>query len=291
MNYILVSLNNIPEYIKYTINSILSVDSDAKVYLFTDKKIEKLNNVEIVDINEVISNQTKGIKDKDLFAGTIFDKNPLWETSLLRVFYLEDIQKSLNLKQFIHFDNDVIVYKPFEKIKDSFKGNKLNITKPSNARIIFGYSFIDSFEALEYVNKSIIKLMDFGVSTNWEFNYKVPYNEMDYLGKAFNEDSKFFHTLPILPFENKEQKLIFDPSSYGQYFDGTHTSPKKLLYGRYINLDHYIGREIKVKRIKVRFKNSEPIVFWKKEKFELINLHVHSKRLYKFLPKDYKEIV
>ena len=50
------------------------------------------------------------------------------------------------------------------------------------------------------------------------------------------------------------------------------------------NVNEYIGIELTSKRIKVCFKDSHPFVVWEKEKFDLANLHVHSKRFEKFLP-------
>jgi hypothetical protein len=38
MNYVLVAINQIPEYLKFTVNSILSVDDSANVFLLSDSK-------------------------------------------------------------------------------------------------------------------------------------------------------------------------------------------------------------------------------------------------------------
>ena len=96
MNYVLVSIGVIPSYIRKTINSILSVDKDAKIYLGTDQKID-FEKVEYVNLQEVVSDQTNKIKNNDIFKGTIYESNPLWSTSLLRIFYLRDIQKKCNI--------------------------------------------------------------------------------------------------------------------------------------------------------------------------------------------------
>ena len=40
MNYILCNIGNIPEHLKISINCILSIDSNAKVYLISDKNIK-----------------------------------------------------------------------------------------------------------------------------------------------------------------------------------------------------------------------------------------------------------
>ena len=48
MNYVLVLINYKPDYLIHTINTILSVDKDAKIYLFSDKKIE-YKNIEFIN--------------------------------------------------------------------------------------------------------------------------------------------------------------------------------------------------------------------------------------------------
>ena len=45
------------------------------------------------------------------------------------------------------------------------------------------------------------------------------------------------------------------------------------------------------KRIKFKFINNKPHVLWAGESFDIANLHIHSKRLDKFLPKNYKNYV
>jgi hypothetical protein len=154
VNYVLVSIGTIPDYIRNSINSILTVDKDAKIYLCTDQKI-KFQNIKIIDLKEIVSDQTIKIKENDIFKGTIFEGNPLWSTSLLRIFYLRDAQKNLNLKNVIHFDNDILIYKPYEELKDFFEPSSFSITPSSRNRLIFGYSFIPTFEILNNLCNSL----------------------------------------------------------------------------------------------------------------------------------------
>ena len=53
MNYILVAINQVPEYLKFTVNSILSVDDSAKVFLLSDSKtkFKNITQLNIQDIN------------------------------------------------------------------------------------------------------------------------------------------------------------------------------------------------------------------------------------------------
>ena len=47
---------------------------------------------------------------------------------------------------------------------------------------------------------------------------------MDFLGAINKEKNSIISSIPILPYFNSD--IIFDPSSYGQYLDGTHVHPK-----------------------------------------------------------------
>ena len=53
----------------------------------------------------------------------------------MRIFYLRDLLNYMNIDEFIHFDSDVLIYKPFNKIKYSFD-KKFNITPLSNNELI-----------------------------------------------------------------------------------------------------------------------------------------------------------
>ena len=140
MNYVLIAINKVPEYLKFSINSILSVDSSAKVFILTDSKTE-FKNITQLNIQDVKSSKIEKIKDLNIYNNTIFQDNPLWETSLLRVFYLEELFKTFMLKSFIHFDNDVILYKSHELTNKYFDDKKINITKPSEKMCIWFFLF------------------------------------------------------------------------------------------------------------------------------------------------------
>lgn len=284
MNYVLISIGNIPDYIEFTINTILSVDKNAEIYVASDQ-YRKIKNVKIINLNDIESEKTKKIKDVNIYRDTIFDKNQLWLTSLLRIFYLRDLQNELSLKKIVHFDNDILIYKSFNKIESCFDKKKFNITPSSSRRLIFGYSFIPNYEIYNKICTDLEKLIILGEDMNWAFNNNTPPNEMDLLGMIYKNNSKLFNLLPNLPYDSN---VLFDPSSYGQYIDGTHMYPKKFYSRKSINFNDSIGVELYSKRIRVKFKNYKPIVYWGDKEYELSNLHIHSKRLNKFLPKEYK---
>jgi len=288
LNYLYIYLGNVPDYVQTSINSVLSVDKDAKVYLCSENN-PNYKNVDFINLKEMQSALTNDILDLKIYNDTNYDSkiNNLWITSLLRIFYLNDFLAFTKLNKIVHFDADVIIYKPFSQIEEVFNQEKLNITKLENDRLIFGYSFVPSEEIMLKICKKIFNFLDQNKKT---INFKTnPLNEMQILGNIYREDSSLFNLLPDLPyFDSKE---IFDPASYGQYLGGTHDHPIKWYKKKQPTMDHIIGKEIYSKRIKVIFKDDVPLVSYNQKKYKLVNLHVHSKNLNKFTPVEYKKYI
>ncbi len=285
MNYVLANIGKIPDYINYTINTILSVEDNPKIYLCTDQKV-KFNNVEIVNINEIISEQTKRIREYSVYKKIEKENNLLLERSLLRIFYLRDFQKTYKVKDFVHFDNDVLIYLPFNKVSGSFDSSKFNISFSNNKRVVFGYSFIPSFSNFDKLCILLEEKLLEGAKNKWGFHNGLPPNEMDLMGMVLNENLTQFNLLPNLPYTSN---IVFDPLGYGQYLDGTEDYPKKFYSGKYLNLNDIIPVELYTKRINFKFKNKTPFVTWNNNEFKMANLHIQSKRLGKFLPSNYKK--
>ena len=109
MNYIFFYKGDIKKHIYESINSILSVDKSANVYFCSDKIIKSSSSrFNLIDIKDIQSDLVNEIDKIEKFEQ--LDNNPLWETSLLRVFYLYEVAKALGIEKFIHFDNDVVLY-------------------------------------------------------------------------------------------------------------------------------------------------------------------------------------
>lgn len=289
MNYVLISMGNLPDHIKYTVNTILSIEEEPKIFLCTDRKINfKHKNIININLKDTNSTKLEYIKNLKIFDNSIFESNPLWQSSLLRLFYLEPLKKYLGIDSFIHFDNDVLIYKNFDHVKNYLDSSKFNITPASEKLCIFGYSYIHNVKPLNIIYQKIIETAEFGVKHNWKFNYGKPFNEMRFLGTIQKDNSELFNLLPIFPYD---AEYPFDPAGYGQFLDGTFVKPKKFYSSKYTNINEFIGREIISKRIKVIFKENKPQVIWNNRVYDLVNLHIHSKRMSKFLPTNYKKFV
>ena len=291
MNYILFFYGEIPKYLEYSLNSIFSSDQNAEIYLCTNKKFNRKN------ITNICFDDFKDLKEKKVeidsrFSNTSLGTNPLWSTSLLRIYVLKKLVEELNKEEFIHFDTDVIVYKSFESIQNNYDldKSKLNITLLDSEHLVFGYSYFPTYQIIKNIHdgfENIFKNYDIYKDT---YSIGGVFNEMKMLKILKNEYPEIFSLLPSTPYKNSS--ILFDPAGYGQFLDGSHIKRGNYYFKRrYISLAAEVGRELKSKRIKLEFKKNTPNVVYNSMKFELCNLHIHSKRLHKFLPKSYKSFI
>lgn len=293
MNYIFSHFGEEPSYLKTFLNSILSVDKNAEIFFISDYelKIEKIN---FINLKEFKSLMQKFEELKILTNSTQIDNNPLWATSILRVYAIQKVVNYFNLKEFVHFDTDIIIYESFDKINsyNIFSRDKINITSHDVDNLVFGYSYFPQNKLLDELVNEFDKII---------LNYKYFQNRLTEDGNGFISEMKMlsivsknnpslFHFLDSLPYSNKE--YLFDPAGYGQFLDGTHRKRGNYIFiRRWIGLHTDVGKELKSKRIKVKFKNNQPYVLYKNKKYKLASLHIHSKRLGKFLPNNYSSIV
>ncbi len=273
-----------PKYLKYSINTILQVDKTSKVFFITDQKIEIVDKrVKVFQIKDLDSKYIKRIYQEDYFSG---EQNDLWETSLMRVFYINELVNLENIEEFIHFDLDVLIYKSFEEIKSSFLMNKINITQLTKNFLVFGYLFIPKKHLYNELTEIIFKIFENRFYYEKKYYDTKRLNEMKMLFIAYDKNPELFNLIQVLP--NKNISHVFDPGSYGQFLGGTHN--KKFSKG-FIDSEHIVGSEILKKNIKpATLKNKYGVI--KDDTFyELANLHVHSKKLKNFLPQNYKNII
>ncbi len=276
MNYILFFKGNLPDYATYSLNNILTIDEEAKVYLCTDND-PQIKNIIYLDPNDFMSEKIQSIIDMNIYMNTNFQNNELWITSLLRIFYLESIINSLNINSFVHFDLDVLIYKSFNELKKCFDIKKINITRLTDNEIIFSYSYIPNMN----IYNEFCDLLFEKIKYNYENNQKMTINEMEFISLIEKSNPELFNILPSLPYNS--EGIVFDPATYGQYFGGTQNKPRKFYQMKRPQLNHIVGPEISSKRIYPKIEKMKPYVFFNEKSYELANLHIHSKNIKKFL--------
>tara|TARA_B100002019_G_scaffold285670_1_gene294979 strand:+ start:908 stop:1672 length:765 start_codon:yes stop_codon:yes gene_type:complete len=254
----------------------MRVEKNPNIF-FCSENILNIDNVQNISIEKISHEFLNVIKKIDYFKN---DKNKLWEKSFLRIFYIYIVAKNLKINEFVHFDSDVVLYKPFEELESLFVSNKLNITPVNELFLNFSYSYINNLDVLEEICTDLIEIINNSKKYEEKYYKNKRLNEMIMLNIANINKPQNFNLLDTVPEKNK--KILFDPAGYGQYLGGL---DKKILSKRSIDPDHYLGRELLKKGFEIKFKQGRPIVIDEKITFEIANLHVHKKNLKKFMPR------
>ena len=295
MNYVLYNSDKLPEHINDCISNIIKIDADSKIYLSSDMPTN-IGGVVSIENSKIASSQTKKLIEQNIYKGTNYEKNPLWQASLLRIFILRDIVKKYELEDIIHFDNDVLIYIEAKKLIKLFSKDKVNITRLNSDELIFGYSYFNNFQVLDNLCNEIYKLLEEETNNKtWKDN---PKNEMHLLASIYKKNPELFNILNSYP--NKDSKYIFDCATYGQIIGGTHTRPRRFLpykfykkgivdnrkrflpRGGWLDKSHYVANEFLSDKSRLEFKKSGPYLRNKEGIYKIANLHIHSKELDKY---------
>ncbi len=186
MNYILFNYGETPKYIKHTIQSIKKYSSNSKIYFCTNDESFKNQDVNIISVNELNKSRTREIINSKYYKNV---RLPLWNTSMARVFAIFDVAKLLNIDEFVHFDNDVLIFEDFYKVKkslDEFKG--LHITRANSRHLVFGFSYINHIDTYKQITDIIYDELLSNNHLNYATNdKKYQFNEMYMMNIAYKK--------------------------------------------------------------------------------------------------------
>lgn len=274
MNYVLHYSGTFPLYGYDSINQILNIDKESNIYFCGSQKISVEN---FYFLNELDDKSIKTIKGLNYYSD---QNNSLWINALLRIFYILNLAKKVNLNEFIHFDLDVLIYKPFKELEHLLNKNQLNITPGNESNLIFGYSYLNNLSILEKICEEIIVILN--NIENYENNFynHKKLNEMEILNLVFLKNPNFFN---LLSTTINDSNILFDANSYGQFIGGI---PEKKYIKKYLNLSHYSGRDMVIKGYRPKIVDSKPVIKYQNQTYEIANLHIHSKKLNNFTTKD-----
>jgi hypothetical protein len=261
-----------PEHLLDSIQSIRIVDVNAKIYLITDQDFQ-LDSVHILQVENIISNQTRLVMNMKLFKK---ESNPLWRTSIFRIFLIRDAISYLGISYCYHFDSDVLLFMPSTKFETTISDfNGLYITPCNSNEYVFGFSRFGSLSKTEEICL-ILKKIIFNRFIRRNYFVSMP-NEMQFLAGIAKKRPDLIKTLDIIP--NNGLKFIFDPSSYGQYFGGTHSGNAP----GFAQNTHYIGKEIINGNIIPLMLENKPYAQISHINYPIVNLHIHSKKTKNFI--------
>jgi hypothetical protein len=261
MDYVLIYLGSVSPHVTDCINQIHKVDPSAKIHLCTND--DKFNHE---FINKILTRDLPIPSIGNYFSGS---KDPLWVTSLLRIFYLNAIVQKLKTPV-VHFDCDVLIYLPFSEIESHIQSG-IYITQHTHKQYAFGYSVITDFEKFHTLCKRIYHLVLTGTDNVQRITNDHP-NEMTLL---YHCGKDLISNLPVHPELGSFTDIIFDPSSYGQFIGGT---PNGHAPG-FVDPNQLIGSILTKNETKIFVENKLPYVSFNGKTFRIANLHIHSKKL------------
>jgi hypothetical protein len=208
-----------------------------------------------------------------------------------RLYALNAFLEASQFEDVIHIENDIMIYCELPEIVQSIKlhYDKFTATEVGPDYISCGLCYIPKPECLNDICEFMMKFIRKG--NDWikrHYPSVEMAHEMTLL--RLNEDIQY---LPILPNHELTHVFdaLFDPASWGQWLGGTNTHA----HGEgYAGAHHYIGRELLAGKYVVQMLDGIPHVVSTERKiddqigtfqlsWQLLNLHVHCKRLERFL--------
>jgi hypothetical protein len=218
--------------------------------------------------------------------------NQFWIKTVERFFFIENLCSSLKLKNILHIENDNLVYYNFENFLNKMKKFKILFNPLNNNACMPNVLYFRSYNQVKI-------FVDFIYENNKYFFLRNNLNDQELCFKFFNTyKSKSIANFPIISkkMEVKKQfkkekfyknfeifKGIFDSAPIGQYLDGVDSKIHKLK-GPFLNENSiYETKKLNVKFLKTKKIKKPYIILNNKEKIPIINLHLHSKNLRKFI--------
>ena len=287
MNFVLVALGKIPEYLNDCIYQIKKTQKKSKIFLLINKDSEYKNkNCKIIFVEKLKKSKEHNLFIKKSRLAKDSYRNFFWKHSIERLYYIDNFLNKENLNNIFHIENDVLLFQDLRLVFNKIKSYNFASVRDGVNRVIGSVIFIKN----KRISKKVVQISNKYLNQNdmkilSHLDYKIANSINLPIGEDLNfiKKSKNYKTIQKIPF-------IFDAAAIGQYIDGPH---RKKLISRIIpgvkslfnTNDGFVNAETNLKIFdwKIKWKNKKP---YKKENNKLMpiaNLHIHSKNLKKFM--------
>ena len=287
MNFVLVALGKIPEYLNDCISQIKKTQKKSKIFLLVNKDSGYINkNCKIIFVENLIKSYEHVVFIKKSKLAKDSYRDFFWKHSIERLYYIDNFLNKTNLKNIFHIENDVLLFQNLSLLLSKIKNHNFACVRDGIDRVIGSLIYIKNKKVSKkivqisnkYLNQNDMKILSY-LDNKIANSINLPLGE----DLNFIRKSKNYKTIKKIPF-------IFDAAAIGQYIDGPHRKKfiNRILPGIksfFKKNDGFINTEtnLKIFNWKIKWKNKRP---YKEENFKLIpiaNLHIHSKNLKKFM--------
>ena len=287
MNFVLVALGKIPEYLNDCIYQIKKTQKKSKIFLLINKDSEYKNkNCKIIFVEKLKKSKEHNLFIKQSRLTKDSYRNFFWKHSIERLYYIDNFLKKENLNNVFHIENDVLLFQDLKLVFNKIKSYNFASVRDGVNRVIGSLIYIKN----KRISKKIVQISNKYLNQNdmkilSHLDYKITNSINLPLGEDLNfiKKSKNYKTIQKIPF-------IFDAAAIGQYIDGPHRKkfinriiPK--IKSIFMTNDGFANEETNLKIFdwKIKWKNKRPYKEENNKLIPIVNLHIHSKNSKKFI--------
>jgi len=216
-----------------------------------------------------------------------------WNVTMARFIMLEILIRRKNLKDVVHIENDVLIYRnPAEMLHEFHiaSGSSVLLTPVGDNYASGAYLFVRNASPLKNLNTLFIQHMKKGRAEINKLLGTPDPTEMMLLSLFWKKFESVIRYLPIVPEGKGGQRFsvfgtVFDGASAGQYIGGTRSDGPG-----WTGQHHWLGRDIQKGKYGFEWtKNIKglrvPVMvdLKKKKNYLMNNLHIHCKRLREYM--------
>jgi len=282
MNVVLVHIGEkFPEHLPYCLTQ-LQLFVKCPIHLLVNRvHINKFNVANIFALEDLQESD-----EHNAFKSSFSLERGFWQYATERFFYLHEYIKLKNLKNILHIENDNLIFYDFTKLKAAFKTRPIWAVFDCESRAVPGLIYFRDTESLYPLVKHFV-----GSGSRGK-------NDMDAIGEFRLQFPDLISSLPIITNYVEQLPAMFHEKAdfFGVLFDGA-------AVGQYIGgLDLVCGRGHCFGFINEEsvFKCNKTTIDWvvedgykvlKLNGLRLVNLHVHSKDLRRWMSDPVSNIV
>jgi len=293
----------LPEYLDTFLTQLKKFNKNYDIVFLTNKvncenEIFKIHNIKTHPIEELITEKVNhfiknfGYGDVNtVHQNIIYGSLDYWCVTAARLFFIYEYCLRYNITKFFHFENDVMLYENLSTIENiitenNLYSNQIAITRGTKNKIMTGFMYVDNLNVLNHLLSEINYYLESKLDL---FSFGIDHlNEMALLHVYQQNNPNNLVNLPIVPNKSLSQDFekfnsVFDPSTYGQYLDGTPGSPGTSILPDSIIADEFNSNP----NLQIIFNQVGdcriPYIVSKNGSFKINSLHIHSKRLNLFL--------
>lgn len=281
MKIVLVMLENIQSYIIDNIDCLLKHNNNDIVVITNEKYtnlFENYSQVEIIIVENIIDSYNSDIKNKNRQF-----RNGFWFYTSYRFISIYEYMKKYQIKDIIHIENDVLVFKDMDTI-DFHNKDKILLTMDALDRCIPGIMFIPNSEILYRC------IQEFKGKTDMD-KWAYCYNNLDCVDNLpIINEYKDNNMSKIVSNHFAHYQCIFDAAAIGQYLGGI--DPRNANQSKRGVGPGFINGACIVKYNNYKFVWKEhgdmfnPFIIIDDKEYPIVNLHIHNKNLKQFVNGD-----